>query len=189
MPKILLLNASPTVNGNGDTLVQAAAEQAVAAGARVQIVHARDKNIGFCKACYSCATTGVCAQKDDFAGLLALAHEADGIIAAAPIYYNCMAAQMLTVIDRLCCTFACKFYPLGPKKRVGIFLTCTGSDADEMKHHVNNILTLPSISRSIIDSRTEVFTGCASADTCRERDDYLERAREVTRWVALGEKA
>lgn len=40
--------------------------------------------------------------------ILRLAHEADAIIAEAPIYYNCMAAQMMNVINRLCCTFACK---------------------------------------------------------------------------------
>lgn len=58
--------------------------------------------------------------------ILRVAHEADAIIAEAPIYYNCMAAQMITVINRLCCTFACKTYQIGLKKRVGIFLTCTG---------------------------------------------------------------
>ena len=97
------------------------------------LIHVREKRIGFCRACYGCAQTGVCVQEDDFMDILHRAHEADGIIAEAPIYYNCMAAQMLTVINRLCCTFACKTYQNGPKKKVGIFLTCTGSEPEEMK--------------------------------------------------------
>lgn len=116
--------------------------------------------------------------------ILHRAHEADGIIAEAPIYYNCMAAQMLTVINRLCCTFACKTYQIGPKKKVGIFLTCTGSEPEEMKRHVKNIITLPSVSRAVSAYKTEVFSQCISDSTCRERMDYLERAKEVARWAS-----
>lgn len=188
METILLLTTSPTVGGNGDTLIAAAAAEAEKQGAQVQVVNIREKEIHFCKACYGCAQTGVCVQQDDFMELLRLAHNATGIIAEAPIYYNCMAAQMLTVINRLCCTFACKSYQIGPKKRVGMFLTCTGSEPEEMKHHVRNILTLPSVSRAIEAHRTEVFTGCGSNTTCKEREDYLARAREAAHWVATGKE-
>ena len=115
--------------------------------------------------------------------ILRLAHEADAIIAEAPIYYNCMAAQMMTVINRLCCTFACKTYQVGPKKRVGMFLTCTGSEPGEMKRHVRKILPLPSVNRATSEYRTEVFTQCVSDSTCHDRPDYLERAREIARWA------
>ena len=152
-------------------------------GADVHIVHIREKQIGFCKACYGCAKTGVCVQKDDFMDILRLAHEADAIIAEAPVYYNCMAAQALLVIDRLCCTFACKNYPLGSKKKIGVFLTCTGSDVDEMKHHVRLIVDLPSIQRSVEAERTEVFTRCGSHDTCKNTAVCLDRARAIARWV------
>lgn len=181
---MLFLTASPTVGGNGDALIHAAMEEAKALGAEVHEVHVRKKQIGFCQACYGCAQTGVCVQKDDFMELLCLAHHADAILAAAPIYYNCMAAQMMTVINRLCCTFACKTYQIGPKKKVGLLLTCTGSEPEEMKRHVKNILTLPSVSRAISEYRTEVFTQCVALSTCAERAEYLERARELARWAA-----
>lgn len=184
MKNILFLTTTPTVGGNGDALISAAMEEAKSNGADVHIVHIREKQIGFCQACYGCAKTGVCVQKDDFMDILHLAHEADAIIAEAPIYYNCMAAQIMTVINRLCCTFACKTYQTGPKKRVGIFLTCTGSEPEEMKRHVRNILTLPSVSRAISEYRTEVFTQCVSDSTCHDRADYLERAKEISCWAA-----
>lgn len=117
-------------------------------------------------------------------GILHLIHEADAIIAEASIYYNCMAAQMMTVINRLCCTFACKTYQIGPKKRVCIFLTCTGSEPEEMKRHVKNILTLPGVNRAISEYRTEVFTQCISDSICHDRPNYLEWAKVVACWAA-----
>lgn len=51
---------------------------------KVHIVHVRKKQIGFCKACYGCAETGVCVQEYDFMDILRLAHEAGPIIAETP---------------------------------------------------------------------------------------------------------
>ena len=183
MKKALFITATPTVGGNGDTLLEVAAAEATGHGAEVHTINVREKNINYCKACYGCAKTGVCVQKDDFTEILALIHEADAVIAEAPIYYNCMAAQMLTVINRLCCTFACKTYKLGEKKRVGIMLTCTGSEVDEMKRHVRNITTLPSISRAISEERIEVFTNCNTKTTCKNMDQYLQMARDIGAWA------
>lgn len=185
MKNVLFITTSPTVGGNGDTLIHAAMEAASEHGAAVHLIHFREKEVGFCQACYGCAETGVCVQKDDFAGILAAAHDADAIVAEAPIYYNCMAAQMMTLINRLCCTFACKAYPLGPQKRVAFLLTCTGSDEEEMKRHVRNITTLPSIARTISDTRTEVFDHCEASTTCAETPAYLNRAKDIGRWAAV----
>lgn len=77
MKNILFLTTTPTVGGNGDALIAAAMEEAKEHGANVHLVHIREKRIGFCRACYGCAKTGVCVQKDDFMDILRLAHEAD----------------------------------------------------------------------------------------------------------------
>ena len=62
-------------------------------------------------------------------------------------------------------------------------LTCTGSEEAEMKHQVDLILTLPSLSRSITAYQTEVFTGWQEAITCQKTTAYLERAERLTRWT------
>ena len=183
MKKILLLTTTPTVGGNGDALIEAAAETAMGCGAEVKRLNVREMDIHPCRGCYGCARTGECVQKDDFRAVLSALHECDGLIAEAPIYYNCMAAQALLVVNRLCCTFACKNYPLGPKKKIGVLLTCTGSDVDEMKHHVQLIVDLPSIQRSVEAERTEVFPHCGNADACRKNPAYLERAQNIARWI------
>lgn len=183
MKKILFITTTPTVGGNGDTLIEVAMEAAKKSGANVKRVDLRDMNIHTCKACYKCSDNGKCVQEDDFAQLLALIHESDGIIAEAPIYYNCMAAQAITLINRFCCTFSCSNYKLGPKKKVGILLTCTGSSSEEMKRHVSNILTLPSLQRSIIEFKTEVFTSCGSKVSCLHNEKYLEASSMIGEWV------
>lgn len=184
MKNILLIGSSFVTGGNGDILLDAAAKAAREKGAKTTTIHLRDKNIGYCHGCYGCSKSGVCVQKDDFQELLVFAHDADAIIAAAPIYYNCMDALMLTAVNRLCCTFACKNYALGPQKKVAFFLTCTGSDMEEMTHHIRNITTLPSIHRSIRRERVEVFTGCGERDTCKNTNVYLTRAAETGAWSA-----
>ncbi len=183
MRKIVCLTASPTVNGNGAALIESAAKVIKEYGGDVQCVELREKEIRTCKACYGCRKTGVCVQKDDFIEILQMIHEADGIIAAVPVYYNCMAAQAMVFINRFCCTFAYPGYIVGPRKKIGMFLTCTGSEPSEMEHHVGNILTLPSLSRGIEAFKTEVFTDCIDKDTCRNSDEYLMRARESAAWV------
>ena len=112
---------------DGDTLLEAAKEAAEKAGGQVTVVHLRDKRFGYCRGCYGCAEMGVCVQEDDFKDVLALLHEADAVIAAAPVYYNCMDALMLTAVDRLCCTFACKTYPPRAEK-VEVFTGCGAKD-------------------------------------------------------------
>lgn len=183
MKKIVFITTSPTISGNRDALIEESLKKAKECHAEVKKIDIRDLNISPCKECYGCAKTGVCVQKDDKASVLKELHECTGLIIEAPIYYNCMAAQALLVLDRLCCTFACKSYPLGPKKKVGIFLTCTVLDVEAMKHHVELIVNLPSIQRSIIDERTEVFTNCINSDTCKNNDSYLNRALIITQWI------
>lgn len=64
--KILFLTTTPTVGGNGDTLIHAAMEEAKKSGAKVELINIREKEIGFCRACYGCAETGICVQKEEF---------------------------------------------------------------------------------------------------------------------------
>lgn len=184
MKKIVILTASYILNGNGDTLTERFIREAEKKDPGVSIVRfdLRRMKIGYCHGCYACARTGECWQKDDFGQILKEGHEADGILAVSPIYYNMMAAPLITVINRLCSTFAYKDYAIGPRKKVGVFLTCSGSDPEEMKHHVENVVTLPSVHRWIRENRTEVFTHCKDKNTCRQNPSYLKRAENMADW-------
>lgn len=63
MKKVLILSGSPRKGGNSDTLCDEFMKGAIEAGNEVEKVFVAGKNIGYCKACYACKDTGVCAIK------------------------------------------------------------------------------------------------------------------------------
>ena len=100
--KILVLNGSPTPNGNTVALVNAFKEGAESKGHEVNVVDVAHKNIRGCMACNYCQNTGngACAQKDDMQEIYPLIQDADMIVFASPIYYFIMSAQLEAVIHR-----------------------------------------------------------------------------------------
>ena len=65
--KVLILSGSPRKNGNSDILCDEFMKGAIKSGHIVEKIRVAEKNIGYCKACYACRGTGVCAIKDDMA--------------------------------------------------------------------------------------------------------------------------
>lgn len=100
MKKVLILSGSPRKNGNSDTLCDEFLKGAVDAGNEVEKVFIAEKNIGYCKACYACKNTGMCAIKDDMAEILTKMLEADVIVLSSPVYFYSISAQLKAVIDR-----------------------------------------------------------------------------------------
>ena len=100
MKKVLILSGSPRKNGNSDLLCDEFARGAIEAGHEVEKIRVAEKKIGYCRACYACRDTGVCAIKDDMAEVLEKIHWADAIVLASPVYFYSIDAQMKAVIDR-----------------------------------------------------------------------------------------
>lgn len=98
--KVLILSASPRKQGNSDMLCDEFARGARAAGHEVEKVRIAEKNIGYCRGCYACKDTGICAIKDDMAELLQKMIDADVIVFASPVYFYSVDAQLKAVIDR-----------------------------------------------------------------------------------------
>ena len=100
MKKVLILSGSPRKNGNSDLLCDEFARGAIEAGHEVEKIRVAEKKISYCRACYACRGTGVCAIKDDMAEVLEKIHWADAIVLASPVYFYSIDAQMKAVIDR-----------------------------------------------------------------------------------------
>ena len=99
--KILILAGSPRKNGNSAALCRAFARGAEESGHQVETVFLRDRKIGYCLACYHCQKSGgVCAIRDDMAGILDSMNTADVIVMASPVYFYSIDAQMKALIDR-----------------------------------------------------------------------------------------
>ena len=100
MEKVLILSGSPRKNGNSDILCDEFARGAAEAGNHVEKIRVAEKNIGFCRACYACRGTGVCAIKDDMAEVLQKMIDADVLVLASPVYFYSIDAQLKALIDR-----------------------------------------------------------------------------------------
>ena len=100
MKKVLILSGSPRKGGNSDTLCDEFMKGAIEAGNEVEKIFVAGKNIGYCKACYACKDTGICAIKDDMAEVLQKMLDADVIVLSSPVYFYSISAQLKAVIDR-----------------------------------------------------------------------------------------
>ena len=101
--KVLVLSASPRINGNSEMLCDQLIKGATEAGAEVEKICLKEKSIHYCTGCGTCFTRGqVCPQKDDMHEILDRMIKADVIVMATPVYFYTMNGQMKTLIDRTC---------------------------------------------------------------------------------------
>ncbi len=99
--KIVILSTSPRKGSNSHALAESFARGAAEAGNEVEIISLIGKQIGFCRGCFACQTTGRCVIKDDAVGIEQKVLDADVVVWATPIYYYEMSGQMKVLIDRL----------------------------------------------------------------------------------------
>lgn len=98
--KVLILSGSPRKNGNSDILCDEFMKGALESGNEVEKIRVAEKKIGYCRACYACRGTGVCAIKDDMADILQKMIDADVLVLASPVYFYSIDAQLKALIDR-----------------------------------------------------------------------------------------
>ncbi len=129
--KALVLSSSPRRNGNSGLLAEAAAAGLKEAGHACDIVYAADGLNNFLRDCRTCRKpNGDCAIDDGYARVfLDLFLPADALIAATPIYWYGMSAQLKAFFDRAFCYVAAS-YPRSQDvvsamtgKRVGLLLS------------------------------------------------------------------
>lgn len=121
MKSVLILSASPRTRGNSDILCHQFMRGAMEAGNSVELVSLRERNIGFCRACYACFRTGACVIHDDMAGILDKIQRADVLAIATPTYFMTMNGMLKTAIDR----FLPRWQELGGHE---VYLIITGHD-------------------------------------------------------------
>ena len=100
--KIVVITGSPRKNGNSFAMTDAFIQAAEAKGHTVTRFDAAAKNVGGCRACETCFSTGkACTFDDDFNAIAPAILEADAIVFTMPVYWYSIPAQIKGVIDRI----------------------------------------------------------------------------------------
>ena len=99
--KALLINGSPRPNGCTFTALTELANTLEAEGIETEIVHVGNKDIRGCIACGSCRKTGKCVFDDAVNQAAEAFRQADGLVAASPVYYASANATLVAFLDRL----------------------------------------------------------------------------------------
>lgn len=102
MSKIVVLVGSARKNGNTDLLAKAFVDGASIKN-DVEVVSVADYKVNPCIGCNSCFSreNHQCFQKDDMALIYEKLMEADMIVAASPVYFYGISAQLKAIVDRL----------------------------------------------------------------------------------------
>lgn len=127
MPKnVLILHASPRLNGNSQTLAETFAAGAEAAGHWVSRISLAQAQISPCQACGYCrGHQHRCRLEDDMDKIYPAILGADCVALAAPLYFYDWPAQLKLAIDRL--------YAFGPEYSIRdkeTVLLMTAADQD-----------------------------------------------------------
>jgi len=99
---ILGLQGSPRKKGNTDILLKTFLDRAAQAGAGVHTIQAARAGVTDCKGCGYCEKHGRCVITDDpmATEIFGLIRQADIVVAASPVYFYGVSAQLKGLIDR-----------------------------------------------------------------------------------------
>ncbi|BBO69277.1 hypothetical protein DSCA_32070 [Desulfosarcina alkanivorans] len=99
---IVGLQGSPRKKGNTDTFLAAFLDKAARTGAAVRTIQAARAGIVPCRGCGYCETHGTCVIADDpmSTEIFGLLRQADLVVAASPVYFYGISAQLKVLVDR-----------------------------------------------------------------------------------------
>ncbi|MEK6796968.1 MAG: flavodoxin family protein [Spirochaetota bacterium] len=99
---VVALNGSPKENGNTAQALKLVTDELGKEGISSEMIHIGNKAREGCRACGSCAKTGVCIIADDIVnGTAEKIERADGLILGSPVQYASIAGSMKNFLDRL----------------------------------------------------------------------------------------
>jgi len=148
--KVFAVNSSPRPKGQSRTLLmlESLLKGMREAGADVEMVNLREKEVRFCTGCYTCwaKTPGKCVQRDDMTQeLLPKFLDADMVIYASPLYQYTVTASMKAFIERTLPAFlpyleqsqGAFYHPLRGKHPAVVILAVAGFPGMEVFHQLS----------------------------------------------------
>lgn len=142
--RLVTLQASPRPKGNSTALANRFLDRAEQLGAEVERFNLNKLVYRGCQACMGCkGKSERCVLKDDLAPVLEAVHGADVVVAASPIYWYDVSAQLKTFIDRAYSFMTPDYLTsnrpsrLAPGKKM-IMILAQGSDYDELPYLIRH---------------------------------------------------
>ena len=133
--KLLILNGSPIRGSSTDVVSEAIAEEMELRGWEWEAVYLNDYNITPCQSCGVRDDDDICIYHDEIYPVYEKFNESDVVVAASPVYFDTISAQMKLFIDRCNCYRPLRESPSGElylekrewKERRGIIVLVGGS--------------------------------------------------------------
>lgn len=191
-PHVIAFNGSPRRGGNTETLLAAALRGVEDAGGTVEVVVINDLRFRPCQNCGACSKTGRCRiTDDDMAKVYPLLDENNLFIAATPIYFATVSAQIKALMDRCQALWSRKYVlnrPHTDTERKGIMLSMGGFRRMEFWHCAEKVV------RSwyaVLDIRYLgglFYPGVDARGDIEKHATALDDAFEAGRRLVLGER-
>lgn len=187
--KVVALFGSPRANGNTATLTKAFNKTAEELGADVQTFLLNKLDAKGCQACDTCKTkTDHCVIKDELAEVLESVKNADVLVAATPIYFADISAQLKIFVDR-CYSYLEPFETIPKASRLKIgkkFVLITAQNRGE-----DMFAEVCTKYRMIFEflgfQETHLIRGCdlreADALKTKNRQDLIDLSKETAKKV------
>jgi multimeric flavodoxin WrbA len=184
--KALVLCASPRRDGNSALLARSAARGLSEAGHDVDLLYADDVLTSFLRDCRCCrASNGDCTIDDGFRDVFLDKYlPADGFVAATPIYWYGMSAQLKAFFDRMFCYVAAS-HPRSPDvvramqgKRIGLILSSEETYPTVSAGIVQQLQEFSRYTRSIFVGLVHGH-GNARGDVANDPHDPMARAHRL----------
>lgn len=99
--KVLILNGSPRPHGNTAVAIEELVGIFTQEGIETEVMPIGNKAVRGCIACGRCAALGKCTFDDAVNEAAEKFRDADGLIAATPVYYASANATLIALLDRL----------------------------------------------------------------------------------------
>jgi multimeric flavodoxin WrbA len=189
--KILGIWGSPRKGGNSDLLLNTFLEGAREAGADVERIALRELKISPCLEIYHCFKDGTCPIKDDMLPLYDKLLAADVVALASPIFFYSLSAQTKAMIDRTQALWARRYhlkqdFP-GPERQ-GVLL-CPGATHGKLLFVSARLVAKYFFDAINVTYAAEILVrGVDEKGVILERPEVLERAKDLGRRLAQGEK-
>ena len=188
MRNVLVISATPRKDGNSEILAEQAAAGAREKGAQVEVVHLRDYEIGYCRACMGCMRSGKpeCVRKDGMAGMYEKLRAADGIVFATPVYFFTVSGQMKVFLDRTFALGAEGNWKALAGKQVGYLMTY--GDPDPLHSGVVNAYAMFRDASAFLGMKEAgcVHAACGDVGQVRKNEPALAAAKELGRRMGAG---